>query len=55
MHNTRGLQASATAGAVLAAGTLTATPNAAAAGVLWAAWAALTAIAAGQFLRGSNA
>lgn len=48
MTITRGLQASAVTGAVLAVGTVAAQPNAYAAGVLWAAWAALTAVAARQ-------
>lgn len=48
MTITRGLQASAATGVVLAAGTATAQPNGYATGVLWGAWAALTAIAARQ-------
>lgn len=48
MTITRGLQASAATGVVLAAGTATAQPNGYATGVLWASWAALTAIAARQ-------
>lgn len=48
MHSTRGLQASGAAGVMLAAGTLTAHPNAAATGVLWAAWAMLTVVAVRQ-------
>lgn len=48
MRSTRGLQASAAAAVVLAAGTVTAEPNPWAAGPLWAAWAALTVLAVRQ-------